>query len=105
MKNLAPNHIKEYCTVKLKNSHFKKLSAEFSDEDSSVYQMQCKCGCFEFNVFKDKHPTVYAECEKCKNRLTVYDLSYYPATRKLDCEFELVKVKHIFQNRTPSKRL
>ena len=93
MKILAPNHIKEYCTVMLKNSHFKKLSEEFSDEYATVYQLQCKCGCFEFNVFEEEYPTVYVECEKCKNRVTVYDLSYYPAARKSQYKSELVKVK------------
>ena len=87
----APEHIKEYCFKVAEKSIFYELDEMYSDDYSFVYQISCTCGCDDFHVYIDDHPTAEAECIKCKKRFTLYDLALYPNAIKLSKEFEMKK--------------
>jgi hypothetical protein len=98
MENLAPNHVCEFCTKGYNNSHFEKLGKKHNDKFTPTYQIQCKCGCFSFEIFTDEHPTVNVKCKSCGKEITVYELSNYPAACKLPDE--LIQTKFQDKNFT-----
>lgn len=86
---LAPNHVNKFCSLDYDDVNFKQLGTKHHD----VYQIKCGCGCAEFNVFRDDHPTLLLRCNKCENKIIVYELSCYPAAFKLSEELVMTKVK------------
>jgi len=92
MEQSAPNHIIEYCYKDDSDDYFIHLRKHYETENSFVYKVKCTCGCNKFIVYKDKHPSVFAECDNCRKVITVYELAYYPSAVKLKKDFDLVKV-------------
>lgn len=74
-----PVHIDGY--VKKLPNKSKYVEYDF-DEYTLVYEVECSCGCNEFNVFLNAEPRVEVECTNCSNRIIVYDLDYYTCAEK-----------------------
>lgn len=92
MEQNAPNHIIEYCYKDNTDDCFLYLCKHYETENSFVHKLRCTCGCNKFIVYKDKHPSIFAECANCGKVITVYDLAYYPSAVKLKKDFNLTKV-------------
>lgn len=92
MEQSAPNHIIEYCYKDDSDDYFIHLRKHYETENSFVYKVKCTCGCNKFIVYKDKHPSVFAECDNCRKVITVYELAHYPSAVKLKKDFDLIKV-------------
>lgn len=92
MTKKAPLHIKAFCTVDNEDETYKKLVAEYEDNNHFVYKAQCSCSNTTFRVYTDEHPTVLIRCIKCNKEITVYDLQYYPAAVKLDDEAKMKQI-------------
>ncbi len=89
----APEHIQDYCKEIDEQSVFYDLYESFSDEYTFLYKIVCTCGCDEFSVCTDEHPTAIAECTSCKNKFTLYDLALYPNAFKLSKQYEMKKFR------------
>lgn len=87
MRQIAPRHVKDYCYQDLNDSTFSYLKEKYEDEYTFIYKVKCMCGCNQFKIYMDKHPSAYLECSYCSKFITVYDLQYYPAAVKLDKEY------------------
>lgn len=92
MEQNAPNHVIEYCYKDDTDDDFLYLCNHYESENSFVHKLRCTCSCNKFTVYKDKHPSVLAECANCGKVITVYDLAYYPSAVKLKKDFNLIKV-------------
>ena len=88
---IVPEHIKEYSFEINKSDTFNKIKDIYSDKYSFVYKIVCTCGCHDFYIYIDDHPTALAECAKCKKKITLYDLALYPNAIKLSNKFEMKK--------------
>lgn len=74
-----PNHIDKY-VEKLPNRS-KYIEYEFT-EYTIPYEVKCSCGCKEFIVYNNEEPRVEIECNKCGNKIVVYDLDLYTCSQK-----------------------
>lgn len=91
MKRSAPDHIRKNCYIGNDPLYY-HLCERYEDGKSFVYKLRCSCGCEMFTVYKDAHPTVYAQCQECKKMITVYDLQYYPSAVKVNGDRDVDKV-------------
>lgn len=73
---ICPEHIDGF-VVKLPNKN-KYFDYDFCDFNIP-YEVKCSCGCEEFRIYKNSLPYVYVVCEKCKQKLNIYDLNCYPS--------------------------
>lgn len=91
-KIIAPTHVENYCNDVEGDIYFKKLKQEYAGDYSYLYKIICNCKNDKFIIYKDSHPSLYAECCLCKKRITIYDLSEYPAAIKLDKAYDLNRI-------------
>ncbi|MBP3610799.1 MAG: hypothetical protein J6J42_10760 [Lachnospiraceae bacterium] len=91
MKQNAPGHVVQYCYKDNNDAFFSYLCKHYEEENSFVYKLKCTCTCDKFIVYQDEHPSVFAECNNCGKKITVYDLAYYPAAVKLEKNLLLKK--------------
>src|SRR5947208_1024671 len=68
----CPSHIEPFA---------QDASSRFTDADDyhHYYQVQCSCGGRWFQVWKADKPAIAAQCKNCGKKITVYDVSFYPA--------------------------
>lgn len=92
MKESAPEHIEKYCYKDEKDALFCELQERYHDEYTFIYKIKCECGETHFEVYEDKHPSVFLKCINCHREITAYDLAYYPAATKLKDKFEKEKI-------------
>ena len=88
----APTHVLDFCITDFNDNSFIELNNKFGDDSSYVYKIRCLCGNDKFIVYKDNHPTVIAQCCNCKKKITIYDLSFYPAATKIKKEYEFDEI-------------
>ncbi len=92
MRKCVPSHLASYCCEEDNDKVFVQLRDKYEDEFSYVYKVKCKCGCKEFTVYRDNHPSIFAECSNCKEWITIYDLKYYTCAVKLRKEYVAKKI-------------
>lgn len=88
-KIVAPNHIQNYCNNVDEDLFLNNIKQEYGGEFSFVYKVVCDCKNDKFNLYKNNNPSLFAECSLCKKRITIYELSRYPAAVKLDKKYDL----------------
>ena len=89
MDIIAPNHVADYCVLDGTDKTLNYLMKEYAGELSYVYKIKCSCKFEKFNIYEDEHPTIVAQCCNCNKRITLYELSYYPAATKLNENFKM----------------
>lgn len=92
MKIIAPEHVAKYCYIDNDDKCYFDLAQQYKGDCSYVYKIKCTCGCKNFAVYKDKHPTIIAECNECKKKILIYDLANYPSSVKLNKDYALIKI-------------
>jgi hypothetical protein len=75
-KMKCPSHV-EKNVIALPNRN------KFLDYECDVYHLpyliKCNCGCEEFEILTNPEPMVMAQCSKCRENITIYNLRHYPA--------------------------
>lgn len=84
MKRTAPKHVAKYCIQDWTDKAYCRLVEEYEDDYHFVHKIKCTCGSSRYKVYVDEHPSVFLECRECQEKITVYDLKYYPAAIKLE---------------------
>lgn len=92
MKRCAPSHINKYCYIYQNEKIYKLLSEKYEDEYTFLYKIRCSCNNTKFKVYRNEQSTVMLKCPVCKNKIVVYDLSYYPGATKIGNNIELEKI-------------
>ena len=83
-----PAHLEGY--VKDATAKFPSLA----DEYHSAVQVQCPCGCNWFTLTKGTKPSLIATCQASGHKVTVYDVSLYPAATAQKGREEFTPVRH-----------
>ena len=79
MNKYAPEHVEKFCIQDTIDSIYNQLNEVYQDNYKFVYKIKCDCGNERFEVYKDRHPSIFAKCVNCNRIISVYDLQYYPA--------------------------
>jgi len=72
----CPKHI-ENNVISLPNNN--KFIEYEHDEYHLPYLVKCKCGCEELEIMTNPEPRILARCPLCGEKITIYNLRYYPA--------------------------
>ena len=68
-KKIAPSHVETYCKNMEEDVCFQRLKQEYGGEYSHLFKIICDCKNDKFLIYKDNHPSLFAECSSCKKRL------------------------------------
>ena len=68
-KIIASSHVEIYCSDVKADIFFQRLKHEYSGDYSYLYKIICNCKNDLFLIYKDNHPSLFAECSSCKKRL------------------------------------
>ena len=91
-KIIAPSHIEKYCKIVQNDKFYIELRDRFASDYSYVYKIICNCNNEKFVIYKSNQPSIYAICNKCKNKIVVYDLLQYPAAVVLNKTYDFVRI-------------
>lgn len=92
MSKYAPEHVEKFCVQDLFDSIYNQLNNSYQGHYKFTYKIKCNCENECFEVYKDKHPSIFAKCTNCNRTISVYDLQYYPAASKLNTNFDKEQV-------------
>lgn len=92
MNKYAPEHVEKFCVQDMIDSIYNQLNEVYQDNYKFTYKLKCDCGNECFEVYKDRHPSIFAKCVNCNRIISVYDLQYYPAASKLNMNFNKQQV-------------